>query len=85
MAHNHRGQRIADPYLNLRREMRDYTPEMLAYNPEEVEYDEASGPLDRTRRMRYGLTGIGGSIGVPVNRHEYVDEQMEDLRGEGEV
>lgn len=46
MARNHRGQKIADPYLNARREML----EGMAYDPEEEGYDEAFGPTDRTFR-----------------------------------
>lgn len=61
MAHNHRGQPIADPFLNMRQQMLEQQA-MLAernaglmginYDPEESTYDEAYGPLDRTRRAR---------------------------------
>ena len=60
MAHNHRMQGIADPFLNRRNQM-IAEQEMLSqrnaglmgvnYNPEESDYDEAFGPADRTVRQ----------------------------------
>lgn len=80
MAHNHRGQYIADPFINMRNDM-IAQQEMLAqrnaglrginYNPEDADYDEAYGPADRTRRT-VPSDGVHG--GVP-SESEYNNQQ----------
>lgn len=88
MAHNHRGQPIADPFLNRRNQM-IAEQEMLSqrnaglmginYNPEESDYDEAFGPADRTiRRIQPHLPSSLSS--------DYIseEEKMQDRRVMGE-
>lgn len=63
MAHNHRNQPIADPYLNARRSAMQANADQLAremsegmkgtnYSPDDDIYDLAEGPADRTFRNR---------------------------------
>lgn len=91
MAHNHRGQHIADPYLNTRNGM-IAQQEMLAqrntglrglnYNPEESTYDEAYGPSDRKKVMGRKEGVADGMAGYS----DFADEQtnVEDRRVRGE-
>lgn len=86
MAHNHRGQPISDPFLNIRNQMIAET-ELLSqrnaglmgtnYDPEQADYDEAVGPADRRRRP------INARLDTPS---EYVEteERMHDRKGRGE-
>lgn len=95
MAHNHRGQHIADPYLNTRNAM-IAQQEMLAqrntglrglnYNPEESTYDEAYGPADRTKVMgRIGSWNGGVAEGM-AGYSDFADQQshVEDRHVRGE-
>jgi hypothetical protein len=91
MAHNHRGQHIADPYLNTRNAM-IAQQEMLAqrnaglrglnYNPEETGYDEAYGPADRKK-----VAGRNGGVAEGMAGYsDFSDQQanVEDRRVRGE-
>lgn len=86
MAHNERMRPIADPWLNRRNEM-IAQQEMIAqrnagfrgvnYDPEEVGYDEAYGPADRTR------TALQSRVGLPSD-YERTEEDVQDRRVRGE-
>lgn len=86
MAHNHRGQPIAEPFLNMRNQ-RIAEAEMLAsrnaglmgtnYDPEQADYDEAFGPADRTRRT------IDTRLDMP-SEYGREEERMQDRRVRGE-
>jgi len=90
MAHNHRGQHIADPYLNTRNAM-IAQQEMLAqrneglrgvnYNPEESDYDEAYGPANRKRYVG-GESGQGAAL--QNSQYFRIAEDVQDRRVRGE-
>jgi hypothetical protein len=86
MAHNHRGQPIADPFLNMRQQMLEQQA-MLAernaglmgvnYDPEQADYDEAFGPADRVRRP------LQSRLDMPAE-YEAEGERMQDRRVKGQ-
>ena len=91
MAQNHRGQYIADPYINTRNAMiaqqemlaqRNAGLQGLNYNPEEAGYDEAYGPADRKKVMNRK----GGVADGMSGYSDFSDEQtnVEDRRVKGE-
>ena len=86
MATNHRGQPIADPFINMRNAM-IAEQEMIAqrnaglmgvnYDPEEAGYDEAYGPADRTRKP------LDTRLDMPSD-YGKEEERMQDRRVKGE-
>lgn len=86
MAHNHRMQEIAEPWVNRRNEYLAQQ-EMLAqrsaglmgvnYDPEEAGYDEAYGPQDRTRKALDTRLDKPSEYGI-------AEERMQDRKGQGE-
>lgn len=75
MAHNHRMQPVAGPYLNARRNAMSGE----AFDPETEDYDLAYGPKSRVRKA------IGENIAGVINPHEEAQSLAEERRMRREV